>query len=81
MEPRNVRETIVASAIVRLRAVCMLVARVGKPGTRPTRIPIDDSPHAPRVNKPQPRLIAQPSCGNMPNDRCSSAIRGGEKNK
>jgi hypothetical protein len=48
MEPRNVRETIVASAIVRLRAVCMLVARVGKPGTRPTRIPIDDSPHAPR---------------------------------
>jgi hypothetical protein len=33
------------------------------------------------VNKPQPRLIARASCGNMPNDRCSSATRGGEKNK
>jgi len=33
------------------------------------------------VNKPQPRLIARASCGNMPNDRCSPATRGDGGNK
>jgi hypothetical protein len=47
MQIHNIRETIVAGASSSRRAECF-DRSVGKAGTRPTRIPIGDSPHAAR---------------------------------